>query len=88
MKIYKNYGMLGREKMPIYTVTPGELADEIEVILPEGMALSYNEAGAPLVEENGRVHLLSSILATGENDEPILRWTDGANWYRKQLKEN
>lgn len=84
LKLYESWGMLGKEKTPVYSVTTPatEHYDVITVEMP--FSLSENEAGQILVDINGTTYMLNEVL-DARNDVPCIRWYDGHYTHRKSL---
>ena len=86
IKLYKNYGVLAREKEPVYTYfVPASAAhDRVTVDIPQ--VSSTNEYDEPLVSLDGRDYPLYDVLATVD-DALALRWYDGQTYHISPLAE-
>lgn len=78
-KLYASYGVLAREKQPVYTdgLPMSDIYDLVTVDLPAGVSIHHNAAGETLVDIDDQVYLLRDILSTNDQDQPILTWFDG-----------
>lgn len=78
-KLYASYGVLAREKQPVYTdgLPASDIYDLVTVDLPAGVSILHHAAGGTLVDIDGQVYYLNDILSTDDQDQPILTWFDG-----------
>lgn len=84
LKLYESWGMLGKEKTPVYSVTTPatEYYDVITVEMP--FPVSENEAGQILVDIDGMTWMLNDVLEA-RHDAPCIRWFDGFHTHRAPL---
>lgn len=84
LNLYESWGMLGKEKTPVYSVTTPatECYDVITVGMP--YPLAHNAAGETLIDIDGTTWLLNDVL-DARNGEPCIRWFDGFHTHRTPL---
>ena len=75
IKIYRNYGVLGSEKMKIYTYggehTAAECSESLEVFIPDGWHVWENYLGQTMVTSPwGWDYGINDVLNT-QNGEPV-----------------
>ena len=64
--IYANHGMRGAEKRTVYTTSPAEIYDRLEVEIPDDIYYGKNEYEEILLKMDGTVYLLSEVLCGDE----------------------
>ena len=77
-KIYGSYGVLAREKMPVFTfdAPASDAYDSWDVALPDGWSWGENKAGETLIiRPDGEAYLANQIV-TNRKDQPCLSWYD------------
>lgn len=87
LHLYESWGVLGREKIPVYTYgrPASEHYNEIDVIIPEGVEITENEAGEKLVDLDGGTYLLNDAL-NQSGGKPCLMWWDGRKHHHFMLE--
>lgn len=76
--IYANYGVLGRDKQPVYSEgSHGEIYDELTVELPEYITRTDGDDGLGVYEIDGMRCTFAELIYTHNNDQPGFRWHDG-----------
>lgn len=77
IKAYVNYGVLGAEKIKVYTVSNphghARASEEIKLIVPGNMELSYNWMEEPLITTPDGTTYLAEDMICGDT-EPCFRW--------------
>lgn len=85
IKAYKNYGVLGWEKMVVCTVdAPSSTAvtyDKIEIEIPEDFKVSGNAMGNLLIDTPDGKTYLANELIVWRNGRPVLAWWDGSQHF-------
>lgn len=88
VKIYANYGILGKEKKIVYGVCHSEIYDEVEIEIPDGFELYQNSWEAECIKVPcGDSYMLSELLAE-KNNAPCFKWYDKNGANTKILKYN
>ena len=79
LKIYRSYGVQGRENIPVFSMNPAsKAADQITVEIPEGFKVSSN--GIVESSQLPFLYTLDQLLSNNGND-PCFRWVDhGGEW--------
>ena len=79
MLIYKSYGVLAREKQPVYTFDrpASEIYDAISVLVPDGWSIGENAAGETLVESPDGITYRGKEILSNWGESPAFRWYDG-----------
>lgn len=86
ISLYKSYGVLGREKEPVYTwgAPASEVYDTISAEMPE--IIGTNEMGEPLVDLCGTTYRINDVLST-HYDAHALRHYDGRSTHYRAVRE-
>lgn len=83
--MYKNYGILGHEGRPVYSLTRTDICDTVTVYIPAEYAPYETEAGNWCVTLSGDRYLLTDVIRTDINDEPYLAWQGNEGGHRVHL---
>lgn len=88
LRIYANYGVLAHEKQTVYaTYRIGPCNKPVDVELLDDFDIRGNIYDNELVNVDGVDYLLDDLLdAMPKTERPCLRWYDGYQYYRKELK--
>jgi len=88
IRIYANYGVLAHEKQTVYaTYRIGSCNEPVDVELPDDLDIGYNAADEMLITVDGINYMLDELLdAMPDTERPCLRWYDGHQNHRKELK--
>lgn len=84
LKLYESWGMLGKEKTPVYSVTTPATENYNVITVEMPFPLSENAAGQILVDIDGTTWLLNEVL-DARRDAPCVRWYDGQHTHRTPL---
>ncbi len=88
VEMYRNYGILGHEKSPIYSLSPSEICDKVTVYIPNRFRPHWTVEGNVSLVLSGDRYLLTDVIQTDRNDAPYLAWHDPPRLRRNPLLTN
>ena len=88
VEMYRNYGILGHEKSPVYSLSPSEICDKVTVYIPNRFRPHWTVEGNVSLVLSGDRYLLTDVIQTDRNDAPYLAWHDPPRLRRNPLLTN
>ena len=88
VEMYRNYGILGHEKSPVYSLSPSEICDKVTVYIPNRFQPHWTIEGNVSLSLSGDRYLLTDVIQTDRNDAPYIAWYDPPRLRRNPLLTN
>lgn len=88
VEMYRNYGILGHEKRPVYSLSPSEICDKVTVYIPNRYQPHWTIEGNVSLSLSGDRYLLTDVIQTDRNDTPYITWYDPPRLRRIPLFTN
>lgn len=88
VEMYRNYGILGHEKSPVYSLSPSEICDRVTVYIPNRFKPHWTIEGNVSLSLSGDRYLLTDVIQTDRNDAPYIAWYDPPRLRRNPLLTN
>lgn len=89
IRLYRNYGVLGHEKQPVYSyMAHSEIYDIILVSLQKDAYKEIRRAedgDLIICLKDGTCAALTDLLSTGKDGNPILSWYNGRAYKYEKL---